>query len=131
MTAQMYATAKKSFLDGDIDLLNDDIRAILLDTGADAFNAADDFLDDIAAGARIGVTGALQSKTTTGGTFDAADITISAVSGATVEAVILYKHTGTESTSNLICFIDGLTLTPDGTDVTIAWNGSGIFAWTG
>jgi hypothetical protein len=38
----------------------------------------------------------------------------------------------TESTSALICFLDtgvtGLPVTPNGGDITITWNASGIFA---
>jgi hypothetical protein len=49
--------------------------------------------------------------------FDAADKTLSAVTGDQSEAIIIYKHTGTDSTSNLIAYIDsgsGLPFTPTG-----------------
>jgi hypothetical protein len=70
----------------------------------------------------------LTSKTITNGVFDAADKTLTAVTGDPSEAIILYKHTGTESTSNLIVFIDGLSVTPNGGDIVIQWHASGIFA---
>lgn len=53
-----------------------------------------------------------------------------AVSGATVEALCLIKHTGTPSTSNMICYWDtgtGLPLTPNGGDINVTFNASGIF----
>jgi hypothetical protein len=79
------------------------------------------------------VSDALASKTVSAaGVFDAADKTISAVSGDVSEALILYIHTGTEGTSRLICFLDtgvtGLPVTPNGGDITITWHASGIFA---
>lgn len=55
----------------------------------------------------IGTAGALASKTVTQGVFDAADQTFTAVSGAAVQAVALYKDTGTSSTSRMIAFIAG------------------------
>jgi len=131
MASAVYPIALKAFLDGDIDLLTDDIRAILVDVADYTYNAAHDFLDDVPAGARVKVSDALASKTTTGGVFDAADKTLSAVTGDQSEAIIIYKHTGTDSTSNLIAYIDsgsGLPFTPNGSDLTITWNASGIFS---
>jgi hypothetical protein len=54
------------------------------------------------------------------------------VSGATVEALVIYIDTGTAGTSRLIGFIDtgvtNLPVTPNGGDISITWNASGIFA---
>jgi hypothetical protein len=126
MANGLYDAARASFLNGDIDWTNDDIRAILVDTGAYTVNlGTHDFLDDIPGGARIAVSSALGSKTSTAGVADAADVTFTAVSGATVEAVVIYKHTGTDSTSNLIAYMDtgmtGLPVTPNGGDITVQW----------
>ena len=103
MANGLYDAARESFLNADIDWSVDDIRA----------------------GARIAVSAALGSKTSAAGVADAADVTFSAVSGATVEAVVLYKHTGVESTSNLIAYMDtgmtGLPVTPNGGDITVQW----------
>jgi hypothetical protein len=47
------------------------------------------------------------------------------VTGATVEALVLYKDTGTEATSPLILYLDtatGLPFTPNSGDVTISWD---------
>lgn len=123
----LYDKGREGFLDGSIDWDTDDIRAILIDTGAYTANqATHDFLDDVAGGARIAVSSALGSKTATAGVADASDVTFSAVSGASVEAIVLYKHTGTDSTSRLIAYIDsatsGLPVTPNGGDITVQWD---------
>jgi hypothetical protein len=127
MASALYDKGREGFLDGSIDWDTDDIRAILVDTGAYTVNTAThDMLDDVAAGARISVSSALGSKTVTAGVADAADVTFTAVTGASVEAIVLYKHTGTESTSRLICYIDtassGLPVSPNGGDITIQWD---------
>lgn len=95
--------------------------------------ATDQFLSDIGAGARVFTTANLASKTVTGGVFDAADITVTGVSGATVESVNVYKDTGTDTTSPLVAYFDtgtGFPFTPNGGDVTIQWDAgaSRIFA---
>ncbi len=133
MASTLFAKAKKAFLDGEIDLLDNDIKVVLVDSADYTLDlAAHDFLDDIPAGARVATSGNLSGKSTTGGVFDAADITITGVSGDQFEYIILYKDSGAAATSNLIACIDtasGLPYTPNG-DVPIQWdNGaSKIFA---
>lgn len=126
MANALYDAGREGFLAGNIDWDANDIRAILIDEGADTIDlAVDDFLDDRAGGARIATSGAFTSKTTTAGVADAADVTFSAVSGASVESIDVYKHTGTEATSHLICNIDtatGLPVTPNGGDITVQWD---------
>lgn len=83
------------------------------------------YLSDITAGARIATSGNLASKTVTGGVADAADVTFSAVTGATVEAVVIYKDTGSAATSPLISYADDYTslpVTPNGGDITVTWD---------
>jgi hypothetical protein len=125
----LYDKGRQGFLDGSIDWDTNTIKAILVDTGAYAVNlATHDNLDDVPSGARIATSAALVSPTVTDGVADANDVVFTAVSGASVEAIILYKDTGTESTSRLIAYIDtgtGLPVTPNGGDITISWdNGS-------
>ena len=126
MANALFDKGREGFLDGSIDWDTNDIRVVLVDHGTDTPNVStDDNLDDIAAGARVAVSGALDSPTVTNGVADAADEVISSVSGATVESLVIYKHTGVEGTSRLIAYIDsatGLALTPNGGDVTVAWD---------
>jgi hypothetical protein len=65
-----------------------------------------DNLDDFDA-AVVGTAQTLTSPTVTQGVADAADVTFASVSGATVEAVLIYKDTGTASTSRVAALIDG------------------------
>ena len=130
MTNVLYPAGKKALLDGDIDLLVDTIKVVLIDTGTVAYSAAHDFLDDVSAAA-VGTAVTLGTKTTTAGAFDSADPTWVGVSGATIEAVIMYKDTGVAATSPLIAFYDvltGLPLTPTGGDVTLTVHANGWFA---
>ena len=130
MTNQLYPSFKALLLNGDIDLAADDIKVALVDTNDVAFSTSHDFLNDVSASV-VATSGNLASKTTTGGVFDAADITFTGVTGDVSEALILYKDTGSAATSPLICFIDsatGLPITPNSGNVVVAWHASGIFA---
>ncbi|WP_030659750.1 MULTISPECIES: hypothetical protein [Streptomyces] len=128
MASALYPSFKQLLLGGDIDLAADDIRAVLVDTADYTYSAAHDFLDDVAAGARVAVSGALASKTIASGVFDAADVTFTAATGDSVEAIVLYKHTGADATAPLIAYIDGVSVTPNGGNIVAQWNASGIFA---
>jgi len=125
MANLLYEHGREGFLDGSIDWDTDDIRAILIDVAdytVDLDN--DDNLDDIPGAARVAVSGALADKTVAAGVADAANVTFSAVTGDVSEAIVLYKHTGTEATSRLIAYIDsatGLPVTPNGGDIEVQW----------
>ena len=132
MANKLYPKSKKQFLQAGIDLASLNVRAILVDAGAYTYDDAHDFLDDIPSGARIAVSGNLTGKTFgDNGSFDSDDPTLTGVSGASIEAIVLYVHTGTDSTSRLIMYQDtgvtGLPLTPDGSDVQIIVDTGGWF----
>ena len=126
MASALYDKARKAFADGDIDLLNDTIKCVLIDAADYTVDLANhDFLDDVPSGARVGTPQTLGTKSTTAGVFDAADVTFSSVSGDQCEAILIYKDTGTEGTSPLIAYIDsatGLPVTPNGGDIQIQWD---------
>jgi len=59
-------------------------------------------------------------------------VTFPAVTGASVEALIFYrKNAGANTTWRLVQYVDssvtGLPVTPNGGDISIIWNASGIF----
>ena len=119
-----------------VDLDADTIKAALIDHGTDTPNiTTDDFYNDISAGLVGALSSALTSKTigtVAAGVFDADNVTFTAVSGSSVESVNLLKDTGTASTSDLIAYFDtgtGLPVTPNGGDITVTWNASGIFTF--
>jgi hypothetical protein len=133
MANAMYDKALEALLGADVDLASDTIKVALVDTGTYTFSAAHQFYSSVSAGV-VGTPVALASKTITNGVFDAADSVFSAVTGSSVEALVLYKDTGVAGTSPLIAYLDtvssGLPVTPNGGDITITWsNGSSkIFA---
>lgn len=129
MANGLYAKGREGFLAGDISWRDDDIRVILIDTGTYTVDlATHQFLSSVAAGARIAVSGALSGKTITDGVADATDPTFSAVSGATIEAYLIYLHTGVDATARLIAYIDsvtsGLPITPNGGDILLTFGNS-------
>lgn len=134
MSNSFYAKGIEGILDGTIDLTAGTIKVLLVDTSLYSVNkTTHDFLDDVAAGARIGTMVALASKTYTLGVFDAADVSFTGlVAPPTCEAVILLNDTGTAATSRLIAYLDtatsGLPTPALVTQVDIAWNASGIFS---
>jgi hypothetical protein len=105
----------------------------LLDTGTYTYSAAHDFFNDLS-----GIVGTDQRIVTptfgsvSQGTFDGDNLTYSAVSGATVEALGFYrKNAGANTTWRLFLYLDtsvtGLPVTPNGGDITVSWHASGIF----
>lgn len=123
MASGLYDAGRNAFLTGTLDWTTQDIRVILIDTLDYTVDfALHDFLDDVPAAARVAVSGAITTPTATAGVADADNVTFTAVSGDESEALIIYQHTGTDSTSQLIAYIDGFTVTPNGGDITVQWD---------
>lgn len=122
----MYDKGREAFLTAGISWTVDTIKCVLVDTGnytPDLVTHAN--LSDILAAARIATSTALTAKTATNGVADAADVTFLAVSGVSVEALVIYKDTAVETTSKLIAYIDtatGLPVSPNGGDITVIWD---------
>ena len=126
MANTLYDYARQRFLEGQLNWLTDTIKVYLVDTGAyTPQTAIHQYLADIPLSARIAGPVTLTSKSTTGGAADAADCTFTSVSGATIEAIVIYKDTGSEATSPVIAYIDtatGLPVTPNGGNITVTWD---------
>jgi hypothetical protein len=107
------------------------VNVALIDTGTYTYSAAHQFWSS-ASGSVVGTPQVIGSKTFTSGVFDGADVTFTAVTGNTAEALIIYIDTGTAGTSPLVAFIDtgvtGLPVTPNGGNIAVTWNATGIFA---
>ena len=129
MASAIYPTFKAGILVGTWNLSSAAVRAVLVDTGTYTYNAAHDFYNDLSG--VIGTeSGALANKTFTAGSFNSDDITFTAPTGATAEAIVLFVDTGNAATDALIAFIDtgtGLPVTPNGGDITVTVNASGWF----
>lgn len=134
MTKAVYPKAKEALLKGDIDL-DGNVKIALVDssTGGAPYDAADQFLSDIAGGV-LASTGNLSGKDMTNGTFssdDAAAVGVDGDTGELVTALVGYRDTGVAATSRLIWFededIDNAPLTPDGGNVVVECPTAGWF----
>lgn len=107
------------------------VKVALVDTGVYTYSSTHQFYSSVSS-AVVGTPQTIGSKTFTNGVFDGADVTYTSVTGNSVEALVIYVDTGTAGTSPLVAYIDtsvtGLPVTPNGGDITITWNASGIFA---
>lgn len=136
MANALYGLGRQGFAGGTIDWDTDDIKVLLID--ATDYTVAIDTnqycnLDTIPALARVtnGLSANLGTKTIALGVCDAADITLASVSGEACEAIVIFKDGGGGGVSQsgtadlLIAYIDtatGLPITPNGGDITIAWD---------
>ncbi len=126
MANTLYDFARQRFLEAQLNWMTDTIKVLLVDTGAyTPQTSVHQYLSDIPTSARIAGPITLTAKATTGGAADGADVTFPSVTGASIEAIIIYADTGTDSTSPLIAYIDtatGLPITPNGGDIIVTWD---------
>lgn len=137
MANALYNPYKQSLMAGDTNLdldtdtTNDGVYAALIDTGTYTFSAAHQFYSQLSG--IVGTDQRIASPTITNGVFDGTDVTFPSVTGNTAEAIVLYRrNAGANTTWRLIGFIDtgvtGLPVTPNGGNITVTWNATGIFA---
>ena len=125
MANALYNKAREAFAKAQLNWETDTIKAVLVDTGAYTYSAAHQFISDVPSGARISSIQTMSGKTATDGACDANDLTFPSVSGVSIEAIIIFKDTGTEATSPIIAYIDtatGLPITPNSGDIIITWD---------
>ena len=132
MANAIYPKYKETILGAatNTNLLTGTVKVALVDTGVYTYSAAHQFVSSLS-----GVVGTAQTigatKSVTNGLFDGGDVTFTAVTGNSAEALVIYVDTGTAGTSPLVAYIDtgvtGLPVTPNGGDINIQWNASGIF----
>lgn len=131
MANAIYPLYKQALLDGDanIDLNDGTVKVALIDTSAYTYSAAHQFLSSLTG--VVGTAQTIANTTVANGLFDGDNVTYTAVAGNSVEALVIYIDTGTAGTSRLVAYIDtgvtGLPVTPNGGDITVSWNASGIF----
>lgn len=114
---------------------------IFVDTGTYTYSTAHDFFNDLSGTYGDGGTARANSEvittpTYTSGTFDGDDTVFASVntSSTTVEGFVIFVNdSSADTTSYLVAYFDasitGMPFsTSSGSQVTIAWNASGIFA---
>lgn len=140
MANALYASAKELLRSGDIDWVDDRFKLVLINTsmigGYHARNA-DKFLCDIPIGARV-ATADITNTSVIDGAAGADDVYFDCIkpivnktkAGALITNVaggmVIYKDTGNEKTSLLVCFIDHafgtFPMIPNGGDVWVHWD---------
>jgi hypothetical protein len=143
MAPALYPLWKKSLMDASADSSITDSATlgpycVLIDTGVYTYSAAHQFYNPALTtgspivGSAQRITPTATSVGGTDGVFDGGDLTYTAVTGASVEALIIYRlNTGANTTWRLMSYYDtaggGLPVTPNGGNITVTWNASGIF----
>lgn len=136
MANAIYPIYKQNLLAGtsgydlDNDTATDGPFNALVDTGTYTYNAAHDFFNDLSG--IVGTDQRITAPTVANGLFDGGDLTYTSVTGASIEALVIYRHNaGANTTWPLVAYIDtsvtGLPVTPNGGNITVTWNASGIF----
>lgn len=127
MASQLYPIGAAHLLGlaTKVDLVADTVKILFY---AGSYSGAHEFVGDLTGGSIIARSGALAGKAVTGGVFDANDLTITSVSGSAFTHVILYKDTGSDATSPLLAIFDVASFTPNGGDVNVVFNASGLFS---
>ena len=136
MANAIYPLYKQSLLAGDAnadldnDTSTDGVYVALVDTGTYTYSAAHQFYSSLSG--VVGTDQRITGPTVTNGTLDGADVTFTSVTGASVEALVIYrKNAGANTTWRLVAYIDtgvtGLPVTPNGGSIAVTWSGSGIF----
>jgi len=136
MANALYPKWKEALMQGTANcLLNGSgttgVYAVLVDTGTYTYSATHEFFSSVNS-AKVGTEVEIGSKTFVNGLFDGADVTETAVSGASAEAIVVFiKNAGANTTWRLVAYLDtgitGIPVTPNGGDININWNASGIF----
>lgn len=131
MSNAVYPSALDAFGTAEIDYASDTIKIQLL-SATYTYSSSHDFFNDI--------TGAIDSpqtlagKSVSAGEFYADDAVFPAVAtGSTIKAYVVYKDTGTSSTSALIAYVDTradtvpISVATNDGDVTVAFASGKVF----
>jgi hypothetical protein len=134
MANAIYPKYKESLLNGDANTAltgsgTTGLYAALVDTGTYTYSSAHQYYSSLSG--VVGTDQEVTSPTLTNGLIDGGDCTFTSVTGNSVEAIVLYrKNAGANTTWRLVAYIDtgvtGLPVTPNGGNITITWNASGI-----
>lgn len=138
MANALFSGGKEGFLLGEVDFDTAVIKVALV--RAYTFAASHKFVSDVtgAGGVIHATSAAFTAKTGTAGTADAADITFTAVaSNASGHGLLVFQSSAVTggadvaaTAQRVIAWYDtgtNLPIVPNGGDITVAWNASGLF----
>lgn len=140
MASALYNSFKRDVANGSIDLDTDTIKCALVTStyaqNIDTHTKFSDITNEVsgtgysAGGATLTTPTVTADNTNDRGVFDADDVTW-ATSTITARGAVIYKSTGTGSTSPLIAYIDfGADKVSTAGSFVIQWNASGILLLT-
>ena len=123
----IYGKAKQAFLNGLIDLSNDQIDILFVNSNYVPSVNSDEFVSHIGNANITTPAINLTNVTNVLGTVDANDVLVHDYPGSAFKAVVIFAQGTTASNSRLIAYIDTATGLPfSGTnetiDITISWN---------
>jgi hypothetical protein len=105
MSVLLYPLGKQGLLSASVNFPSDNVKVAVVSSSY-TYSAAHQFFSDLTN--VLGSSANLGTKTVTNGAFAAANTTITSNATATAQAYVLYKDTGTGSTSPLVLFYDGI-----------------------
>ena len=132
MANALYPKWKQALLEftANNDLDGQTVKVALVTAGY-TYSAGDQYYSSVSASV-VGTPQTIGNKTFTNGIFDGDDVVFTAVTGSQVVALVIYIDTGSAATSPLVAFIDtgvtNLPVLPNGGDISITFNASGIFS---
>jgi hypothetical protein len=131
--------AKKQLLLGGFNLTTDTIKVALLNSSHSDDPDTLEYFDDVstneisgtgytAGGKTLSSKSVSQDNTNNLAKFDAADVEWDPLTASNIRYACVYKYTGTNSTSPILCIIDfGSAYSPSGGLFKIIWGDNGIF----
>jgi hypothetical protein len=127
MSNFIYGKAKESLLNGQINVISNDLKLLIIKSDYVPNVNGHQFVSDINPSYIRIRSGKIQNVTNTLGVLDADDVQILSYSGLSFNAVIIYIDSGNDSTSRLLAYIDtseglpfsGVNIT---STITIVWN---------
>lgn len=125
MANMLYTKAKEKMMQGQLNLLTDDIRVAIVSSAYIQSMTTDEFLSTVSPHI-LGTPMVLTGRTITGGAFDGDSLSFVGIpTGNTTEGVVIYKHTGDPATSPLLFYADqvqGFPMTTSGAAVEVRWD---------
>jgi hypothetical protein len=129
MSNFVYGKAKEAMLNGQINVISNSLKVLLVSSSYVPSINSDQYVSNINVNHIINRSGVIQNVTNTLGVLDASDIVISEHDGSAFNAVVLYQNGTSDSDSRLISYIDTSAGLPFAgvnfsLPVTIIWNNS-------
>jgi hypothetical protein len=122
MSAALYDTGRNAFLTGGINWASDPIYVAFVGAGYVANMSTDQYYSSVQSYI-VGTPIQLTSCSAAAGVASAANVTSGNIAtGSTITQIVLFKNTGTPSTSQLIAREDVTSTPTNGGTVSITWD---------